>query len=74
MNFIYENEMIDSKKHPLLIEKVSQNASLHPYFEKSFQGIRPKNVCGFLSVGDESHCTAPIVSALYSVQSGWGSV
>ncbi len=42
-----------------MIEKVSQNPSLHPYFENSFQGIRPKNVCGFLSVGDESHFIVP---------------
>ena len=59
MNFLYENETINSKKNPLLVEKILQNSSLHPYFEPNFKGIRPKNICGFLSIGDESHFIVP---------------
>ena len=55
MKYLYENQEIPKG----LIPSIEKNPSLHPYFEKSFKGIRPKNVCGFLSVGDESHFIVP---------------
>ena len=55
MKFLYENEIIPSE----LIPHIKENKSLHTYFENSFNGIKPKNTCGFLSVDGESYFIIP---------------
>jgi len=55
MKFLYENEYILSE----LIPYIQDNKPLHPYFEHSFDGIKSKNNCGFLSVDGESYFIIP---------------
>ena len=55
MKFLYENEYIPSE----LVPHIKDNKPLHPYFEHGFDGIKPKNNCGFLSVDGESYFIVP---------------
>ncbi len=55
MRYLSENRHIPSE-----IEAHIQNAKeLRPYFESSFDGIKPKNYCGFLSIDDQSYFIVP---------------
>ena len=56
MIYLFENETITDKK---LREAIEANRSLHDYFESGFDGPKPKNVCGFLSVESESYFIVP---------------
>ena len=55
MKLLYENEYIPSE----LIPHIKDNKSLHPYFKHGFNGIKPKNTCGFMSVDGESYFIVP---------------
>lgn len=58
MNLLYENKNIpqEFKKH------IENNSNLHNYFESNFDGIKPKNYCGFLSIDGESHFIVPKIA------------
>ncbi len=56
MAYLYENKVVTDTK---LTEAIQDNKALHPYFENSFNGIKPKNTCGFLSVDGESYFIIP---------------
>ena len=58
-NILYENEFIDNIE---LNKQIKENESLHPYFEYSFKGIKPKNYCGFLSINNQSYFIAPKIT------------
>ena len=55
--------LIENKNIPLELEPHIKNTpKLHHYFEIRFDGIRPKNYCGFLSIGDESYFIIPKIT------------
>ena len=56
MVYLYENKVVADTK---LTEAIQDNTVLHPYFENSFNGVKPKNTCGFLSVDGESYFIVP---------------
>ena len=56
MNYLYENQPIRDTK---LKEYINNNQTLHPYFENGFYTLKPKNICGFLSLKDESYFIVP---------------
>ena len=55
MQFLYENQNIPSS----LTSIIRNTPSLHPYFENNFEGIKPKNHCGFLLIEGESYFIIP---------------
>jgi len=55
MQLLYENRCIP----PHLISHIENNKALHPFFERTFKGIKSKNYCGFLSVEGESYFIVP---------------
>ncbi|MCF6244004.1 MAG: hypothetical protein L3J43_03090 [Sulfurovum sp.] len=55
MHYLYENQNIPQK----LEKYIKENKALHAYFDVSFQGIKPKNYCGFLSIDNESYFIIP---------------
>ncbi len=58
MHYLYENQNI-----PQELEKyIKDNKALHVYFDVSFQGIKPKNYCGFLSIDNESYFIVPKIT------------
>jgi 5-methylcytosine-specific restriction enzyme subunit McrC len=59
MNFLYENQFI---KNDDLIEIIKQTKSLYPYFENSFDGVKPKNYCGFLSIEKQNYFIIPKIT------------
>ena len=58
MNILYENQTIPTELEPF----IKNNKSLHPYFEQNFNGIKPKNYCGFLSIENQSYFIAPKIT------------
>lgn len=58
MNILYENKNIPEE----LESHIKNNQTLHGYFESNFNGIKPKNYCGFLSLNDESHFIVPKIT------------
>ncbi len=58
MQFLYENNPIPER----LESYIKDNKSLHTYFDINFQGIKPKNYCGFLSINDESYFITPKIA------------
>lgn len=56
MNYLYENQTIDNEN---IIEFIKNDKSLHGSFELDFKGIKPKNVCGFISLKDENYFIVP---------------
>jgi len=58
MHRLYENQTIPKE----LESYIKENASLHPYFESSFKGVKPKNYCGFLSVNNQSYFITPKIT------------
>ena len=58
MTILYENQNIPKE----LEEHINNNKALHQYFEVNFNGIKPKNYCGFLSIENESYFIAPKIS------------
>ena len=59
INFLYENQYI---KDDDLIETIKITKSLYPYFENSFNGIKPKNYCGFLQIQNENYFIIPKIA------------
>lgn len=61
MTFLYENDVIPKELEEL--EKyIRSSPSLYSYFENNFEGIKPKNYCGFLSVNNQSYFIAPKIA------------
>ena len=58
MNRLYENKNIPKE----LETYVKNYSSLHPYFELNFNGVKPKNYCGFISLNGESYFIAPKIT------------
>jgi len=58
MHYLYENKNIPKE----LEEHIKSNPKLHGYFEMYFDGIRPKNHCGFLSINGESYFIIPKIT------------
>lgn len=58
MEFLIENQNIP--KH--LNFYIEENKSLHDSFEINFDGIKPKNKCGFLSIKNENYFIIPKIS------------
>ncbi|HHH52927.1 MAG TPA: restriction endonuclease, partial [Bacteroidetes bacterium] len=58
MNILYENQNIPKELEP----HIQKQTALHPYFELSFSGIKPKNYCGFLSIADQSYFITPKIA------------
>jgi len=58
MNYLYENQNIPEN----LEIHIKDNKSLYPYFEMNFDGIKPKNRCGFLSIENENYFIIPKIS------------
>jgi len=58
MQFLYENSPIPQE----LESYIKDNKSLHTYFDSNFQGIKPKNYCGFLSIEGESYFIIPKIT------------
>lgn len=62
MKYLYENITIERKKYPQLVLSIETTNSLHPYFESTFSGVKPKNYCGFLSINDENYFIIPKIT------------
>ena len=62
MNRLYENKNIPKE----LETYVKNYSSLHPYFELNFNGVKPKNYCGFISLNGESYFIAPKITNSYT--------
>lgn len=58
MQFLYENEYIPSS----LKNDIESNKELYPFFEMTFQGIKPKNNCGFLKIQNENYFIVPKIA------------
>jgi len=58
MKYLYENQNIP----PELESHIKNNLKLHTYFEMRFDGIKPKNYCGFLSINDKSYFIIPKIT------------
>ena len=58
MNYLFENQNIPNS----LESYIEENKSLHEHFEINFNGIKPKNRCGFLSIEDENYFIIPKIT------------
>lgn len=58
MHYIYENQNIPQE----LEEDIKSDPKLYSYFEMRFDGIRPKNHCGFLSIKGKSYFIIPKIT------------
>jgi 5-methylcytosine-specific restriction enzyme subunit McrC len=58
MIFLEENRHLPKE----IEDYIKKNKALHSYFESGFNGIKPKNYCGFLSIEDKSYFIAPKIS------------
>lgn len=58
MQFLIENRNIPSS----LNSYIKENKSLHKNFDINFEGIKPKNTCGFLSIENEDYFIIPKIS------------
>ncbi|TLT03484.1 McrC family protein [Aliarcobacter cibarius] len=57
MKFLVENQYIEDSKEIEFF--ISTNSSLYNYFELDFKGIKPKNVCGFISLNNQDYFIVP---------------
>lgn len=55
MNFIKENEYVPKELETF----IKENEKLYKSFNIDFNGIKPKNVCGFISLKDENYFIVP---------------
>ncbi len=64
MIYLYENQNIDKEleSYDTIVTHIQNTPSLHAYFDISFQGIKPKNYCGFLSIDNESYFIVPKIA------------
>ncbi len=58
MKFLYENQNIPKD----LALHVEDTKELHPYFSINFDGIKPDNYCGFLSIDEQDYFIIPKIS------------
>ena len=58
MQYLDENKNIPQN----LEQSIKNNPTLHPYFDIGFQGIKPKNYCGFLSIENQSYFILPKIT------------
>ncbi len=58
MQYLNENRYIP----PHLEKTIKDTPLLHQYFDTSFQGIKPKNWCGFLSVDNQNYFIIPKIA------------
>jgi len=58
MHYLTENQNIPKE----LEEHIQDKKNLHTYFEIRFDGIRPKNYCGFLSINNENYFIIPKIT------------
>ena len=58
MQYLNENKNIPQN----LEQSIKNNSKLHPYFDINFQGIKPKNYCGFLSIENQSYFIIPKIT------------
>jgi len=58
MQYLNENQNIPQS----LEQSIKNNPKLHAYFDINFQGIKPKNCCGFLSIDDQSYFIIPKIT------------
>ncbi len=58
MMILYENQNIPKE----LSEYMKNDKTLHKYFEMNFDGIKPKNYCGFLKIDGEEYFIVPKIS------------
>ncbi len=58
MQYLNENKNIPQN----LEQSIKNNPKLHPYFDINFQGIKPKNYCGFLSIENQSYFIIPKIT------------
>ena len=61
MNRLYENQNIPKEYEELKVH-IKNTTTLHKYFESNFNGIKPKNYCGFISFNNESYFIAPKIT------------
>ncbi len=59
MMILYENQNIPKD----LSKYIRNDKTLHKYFEMNFDGIKPKNYCGFLKIDGEEHFVVPKISS-----------
>jgi 5-methylcytosine-specific restriction enzyme subunit McrC len=59
VKYLFENRLIDKDEHPTLIDAIEHNPPLQNYFESSFNGVKPKNCCGFLSIDVKRYFIIP---------------
>jgi 5-methylcytosine-specific restriction enzyme subunit McrC len=62
MNIIYENQIIP-EKFSSLTKEILHNNDLQKYFQATFEGIKPNNYCGYLSIKNESYFIAPKIAS-----------
>jgi len=64
LKYLYENKNIctELESYDILKSHIINNKSLHPYFEISFKGIKPKNYCGFLSIANQNYFIIPKIT------------
>ncbi|RLA73116.1 MAG: restriction endonuclease, partial [Epsilonproteobacteria bacterium] len=64
MIYLYENQNIDKEleSYDTIVTHIQNTPSLHAYFDISFQGIKPKNYCGFLSIDNKSYFIIPKIA------------
>jgi len=64
LKYLYENENIrtELESYDILKSHIINNKFLHPYFEINFKGIKPKNYCGFLSIGNQNYFIIPKIT------------
>lgn len=58
MNLLFENKLIPSE----LVDTIISNKILHPFFEIGFEGVKPKNYCGFLNLHSKNYFIVPKIS------------
>ncbi len=58
MQILYENQLIPKS----LENDIKEHKELQPFFEYSFSGMKPKNYCGFLTIGGENYFIAPKIT------------
>lgn len=58
MTYLFENQNIPSS----LNSYIKENKSLHKNFDINFEGIKPKNSCGFLTIENKNYFIIPKIS------------
>lgn len=62
MELLFENKNIDFKKFNELENYIKENKNIQKYFEINFNGIKPKNYCGFLNINNTNYFIVPKIA------------